>query len=129
MASFSKRKRIRTAVVVIAVLAVAIRLYFEFIPRGVEFYPWTLARVDGPKLTSPNGKRVVRVYFNDAGAMHRGNHWTWVVEHSWLTGNRVICGGFLDPDVASGRVPMPLVWDTNDEVHVQFLPGRDSPGD
>jgi hypothetical protein len=60
-----------------------VRGYFGFIPRGVSLDPWLLARVDGPELRSPDGQRSVRVYFNDAGAMHRGNHWTWVIETNW----------------------------------------------
>jgi hypothetical protein len=59
----------------------AVRAYFAVVPRGASLQAWTLARVDGPELKSPDGRRVVRAYFNDAGAMHSGNHWTWIVEN------------------------------------------------
>lgn len=119
-----KRKlAIVTALVVVLAVA-AVRGYFAIVPRGASFYPWTMARVDGPTLKSPDGRRTVRVYFNDAGAMHSGNHWTWVVEDSWLWGRRVVAEGFLDPDIAVRGQPVPLEWGPRNEVRVNFLPAR-----
>ena len=109
--------------VVIACLAAA-RTYFAFVPRGASFVPWTVARVDGPVLESPDGQRVVRVYFNDAGAMHSGHHWTWVVEQSWLSGRQVVAQGFLGADVAVSGAPIPIQWGPNNEISVTFLPKR-----
>jgi len=104
--------------------AAAIRAYFAVIPRGASFQPWMFARVDGPELTSPDGRRVVRVYFNDAGAMHSGNHWTWVVEDSWWSGRKVVAQGYLGSNVAIGGAPVPLEWGPGDVARVKFLPRR-----
>jgi hypothetical protein len=111
------------AAVVVGALAAA-RTYFAFVPRGASLEPRTLWRVDGPVLRSPDGRRVVRVYFNDAGAMHSGNHWTWLVEDKWWCGRRVVAEGYLGPDVAVGGGPVPLTRGPNNEVRVTFLRRR-----
>lgn len=119
------KRNLAVAAALVVVLGVAaVRGYFAIVPRGASFYPWTMARVDGPILKSPDGQRTVRVYFNDAGAMHSGNHWTWVVEDSWLCGRRVVSEGYLGPDVAVSGAPVPLEWGAHNEIRVQFLAGR-----
>lgn len=119
-----KRKVIIRAACVVLISLAAIRTYFAFVPRGAPLQPWTLARVDGPEFRSPDGRRVVRVYFNDAGGMHSGNHWTWVVEDNWWCGPRVVVEGYLGPDIAVRGGPVPLRWGSNNEVRVKFLPRR-----
>jgi hypothetical protein len=114
---------IATAVALVFAVA-AMRIYFSIVPRGASFFPWTMARVDGPTLRSPDGQRTVHVYFNDAGAMHSGNHWTWIVEDSWLWGRSVVSAGYLDPGIAVKGEPVPLEWGPHNEVQVRFLPGR-----
>jgi len=112
------------AVGAVIVGAAALRAYFAVIPRGASFQPWVLARVDGPELTSPDGRRVVRAYFNDAGAMHSGNHWTWVVEDCWWSGRHVVAQGYLGSDVAVSGAPFPIEWGPADDFRVRFLPRR-----
>jgi hypothetical protein len=119
-----KRKLVIVMAVTALLAVAAVRVYFAIVPRGASFQPWTMARVDGPTLKSPDGQRTVRVYFNDAGAMHSGNHWTWVVEDSWLWGRAVVSVGYLGPDVAVSGEPVPLEWGPHNEVRVRFLPGR-----
>jgi hypothetical protein len=75
-------------------------------------------------MQSPDGRRTVRVFFNDAGAAHSGNHWTWVIEDSWVLGRRVVAQGYLGPEFRMGEQPMPLDWRVGDEVHVKFANGR-----
>src|SRR5262245_23140597 len=108
----SERKRKLTIGVCSLAFACAAtaRTYFTYIPRGARFLPWVLASVDGPVLRSPDGQRRIEVYFNDAGAAHRGNHWTWIVEDSWLLGRRVVAQGYLGPDVRFGEAPVPIKW-------------------
>jgi hypothetical protein len=119
-----KRNILIAAACVAVVALAAVRTYFGFVPRGAAFQPWVLARVDGPELRSPDGRRVVRVYFNDAGGMHSGNHWTWVVEDGWWLGRRVVAEGYLGPDVAVRGAAVPLEWGPDNEVRVRFLPRR-----
>jgi hypothetical protein len=59
------------------------------------------------------------VYFNDAGAMHSGYFWTWVVR-----GNRVIAEGYSDTEVCIGAVPFPLEWIDDRTLAVTFLSER-----
>lgn len=119
-----KRKLTIAIAIAVVLAAAAIRLYFAIVPRGASFYPWTMARVDGPTLKSPDGRRTLRVYFNDAGAMHSGNHWTWVVEDSWLWGRGVVSEGYLGPDIAVRGAPAPVEWRPHNAMRVRFLPGR-----
>jgi hypothetical protein len=119
-----KRKLAIATGLAVVLAVVAVRGYVAIVPRGASFYPWTMARVDGPTLKSPDGQRTVRVYFNDAGAMHSGNHWTWVVEDSWFWGRRVVNQGYVGPEVAVRGKTVPLEWGPHNEVRVQFLAGR-----
>lgn len=73
-------------------------------------------------MTAPNGT-VYDVRVNDAGAMHSGNHWTWVVEYRWLTGMHVVTEGYLEPQVALDSNPIPVTWDGNRPV-LPFAKGR-----
>src|SRR5262245_42535422 len=118
-------RKLATKCVLAVVLTVAtVRSYFAIVPRGASFFPWKMARVDGPTLSSPDGQRTVHVYFNDAGAMHSGNHWTWIVEDSRWWGRRVVTEGYLSSDVAVSGEPVPLEWGSGNDVRVRFLPGR-----
>ena len=74
---------------------------------------------------SPDGRRVVQVKFNDAGAARSGNHWTWLIVDHWLTGKRVIaeraeaylmCG--------EGEVAFPSRWLDGQSLSVSFVAGR-----
>jgi len=91
-------------------------------PWGAGFLPFTLAKVEGPKLQSPDGS-TLRVYFNDAGAAHSGLHWTWVVQNSWLLGKTVVAAGFVSPEVVMGDKPFPLEWKGPHFARVDFDSG------
>lgn len=118
-------KRLARAVFLTLLLAVAVlRAYLAIVPWGASFIPWTMARVDGPWLKSPDGQRTLRVHFNDAGALRSGNHWSWIVEDSWLWGRYVVTESFLDSGVAVSGDPVPLQWGPNNEARVQFRAGR-----
>jgi hypothetical protein len=121
-------RRLMIAVAVIADLLVAyIRAYRHFIPSGTDFYPywsWLGPIQEGPRLASPDGRRVVQVMFNDAGAAHSGNHWTWLIVDRWLTGKRVIAEGYSSPNVRRGDMPFPSRWLDNRTLSMEFVPGR-----
>jgi hypothetical protein len=103
---------------------VAVRLYGELVPWGAGLAPFALARVDGPVLTSPDGSRRIHVYFNDGGATHSGNHWTWFVEHDWMLGRVVVLEGYVGRDVAVSGEPVPATWSHGNRLAVAFLPSR-----
>jgi hypothetical protein len=110
-----------------AALPVAWRVYRRYIPSGTEFYPyfhWLDPIVDGPRLVSPDGRRVVQVEFNDAGAAHSGNHWTWLIVDHWSTGKRVIAEGYSRSEVEHGRVAFPSRWLDGRSLSVTFVSGR-----
>ena len=93
-------------------------------PWGASVGPFVLASDSGPTLRSPDGRRTLQVYFNDAGAMHSGNHWTWVVEDLWLAGPRVVSEGYLGPAIRRGEEPVPLAWANDNRFGIAFAPSR-----
>jgi hypothetical protein len=110
-----------------AVLPVGWRFYRHFIPSGTSFSPyWSFLDpiVEGPRLVSPEGRRVIRVMFNDAGAAHSGNHWTWLIVDDWIAGKRVIAEGYSRPDVRYGKAGFPSRWLDERTLSVAFAARR-----
>src|SRR5437016_2631974 len=106
--------RLRSLMLLVAVVGILIgglaRVYRHVVPVGASFTPYVEYSDLGPKSVSPDGRRVVTIVFNDAGGMHSGNHWTWLVVDDLLTGKRVIAEGFSVPRVRFGEVPFPIEW-------------------
>jgi hypothetical protein len=100
------------------------RLYREYTPKGAKYWAWKDARVVGPTFTSPDGTHTVKVSFNDAGAMHSGNHWMWIVEYSRLSGMRVVAGGFVGPAITIDGEPVEFEWTSQNTFRVKCLSGR-----
>jgi hypothetical protein len=124
---FTMRGMIAAVTVVAVLLAACIRAYRHYIPSGTDFYPywaWLDPIQEGPRLASPDGRRVIQVMFNDAGAAHSGNHWTWLIVDGWLTGKRVIAEGYSSPDVRRGDPPFPSRWLDGRTLSVEFLASR-----
>jgi hypothetical protein len=123
-----RRKHLTWTVAALVAAALALRAYREFVPWGASPQPYLLASRDGPAVTSPDGAVVLRVVFNDAGAAHSGNHWTWFVTHSTLWGRRVVAQGYLGDMVAVGvdgvRAPLPLRWLDDRTLEVEFRTHR-----
>ncbi len=120
------RIRIRTLLIYIAILAIAVsaatRIYHSFVPRGASAMPFLLASVDGGTIESPNGT-VYEVWFNDTGAAHSGAHWTWIVATHPVYGKRVVTEGYLGSEFAVGKLPIPVSWD-GEIPKVPFLSGQ-----
>lgn len=114
-----KKKRIRAICLLGIAVIVPLRIYPEFVPWGASILPYTLARDRGPTLSSPSGARTVHVYFNDAGAMHSGNHMTWVVEDHLLFGPTVVAKGMLNWSIRNGDEPVPLECDEHEKPILQ----------
>jgi hypothetical protein len=117
-------KAFRRTAVILGVLILLTRVYGACIPWGASPIPFTMARIEGPVLSSPDGTRHIHVYFNDAGGAHSGNHWTWFVERHFLIGDIVVTEGYLGADVAVSGAPIPLTWGSDNMVSVSFLQSR-----
>lgn len=106
-------------VIVTFVPLACLRAYRHAIPAGAEFFPFWLASVEGPRLESPDRKRVLQVVFNDAGAAHSGNHWTWLIADDWLMGKRVAAEGYT-----LMRDPIPWRWTDDRTISIEFTAKR-----
>ncbi len=51
--------------------------------------------------------RPYRIYYNDAGAMHSGNFWTWIVRDYGVC-RVVVAQGYSTTGVRKGDVPIPV---------------------
>ncbi len=98
------------------------RLYYAFVPRGAALEPFVGYSRELSPISSPAGK-TYRVFANDAGAMHSGNHWVWVVDHNWITGRHVILEGYVTPEYAAGEAELLVKWQ-GDMPAIQFAAGR-----
>ena len=123
------RFRLKTLFTITAIVAVTVcvaaRTYNQFVPRGLRsdsFTPYFAASNDGGSITSPNGV-TYHIRFNDAGAMHSGNHWTWVISNNFLTGSRLVTEGYLGPEYAVQREQIPVEWE-DDKPILPFRSGR-----
>ena len=109
-----------------ALLVVAAWGFRQVVPAGLRlrsvepFYFWSR---DLGTFTSPEGANEVRVLVNDAGAMHSGNHWAWVITSSAVWGRRIVAEGYVDSAEARGD-SLPLRWLSEDEIEVTFRQGR-----
>src|SRR4051812_33685795 len=98
------------AVVLFGTIAGCWRAYRAVVPAAADFWPFLAASHEGPTLVSPDGTRIIRLYFNDAGAMHSGHHWTWLVTDDWLWGKYVLVAGYSTFPVSCGREPFVFEW-------------------
>jgi hypothetical protein len=99
------------------------RAYRDVVPSGASFTPYTCYSVVKGVYSSPGGRHRVRVVYNDAGAMHSGNHWTWLVTDHWLTGKRVVAQGYRSaPEIWAE--PFEINWVDEDTCVVSFLTKR-----
>jgi hypothetical protein len=90
-----------------------------------SFEPFYFNSRDLGTFPSPEGTNEVKVIVNDAGAVHAGHHWTWVLKCSRLGGKRVVAEGYLDY-VDTRRGTLPLRWLSEGEIEVRFRQGRRS---
>ncbi|HZW07524.1 MAG TPA: hypothetical protein VFF65_10410 [Phycisphaerales bacterium] len=103
-------RRTKRAIAILVLGLLALRLYAEIVPLGASPLPWLLARINGPVLSSP-ARVAVSISYNDAGAMHSGDHWCWIVQRHWLLGNRVVASGYIGAGIA---VENPSAWNWMD---------------
>ncbi len=113
---------IKVSAIAATLVLLLLRGYREFVPAGAKSTAYIMARVDGGTITSPNGNEYA-IQFNDAGAMHSGHHWTWVIDYSWITGLYVKTAGYLGPKYAVDGERIPIEWDEDNPV-LPFENGR-----
>ena len=116
------RKLLIIGTLLAGAICASLRIYHAYVPWGAKPIPYLAASVDGGTIESPNGV-MYEIWFNDAGAMHSGAHWTWVVKDHWLYGKSVVVEGYLGPDFAVDKVPTSITWDEDMPV-IEFLPSR-----
>ena len=72
---------------------------------------------------SPDDRIKISIIINDAGAMHSGYHWTWVVRNNWW-GKEIVATGWLRPiDFIDKK---PIRWIDNNNLKIFFVNGRHS---
>jgi hypothetical protein len=120
----SRTRTLKAVGITLACLTIGARLYSAIIPWGASPVPYVCASVPGPTLYSPDRTRRIDVVFNDAGAAHSGNHWTWFVEDHWLLGGVVVAEGYLGTEVVVSADPVPLSWETDGEISIEFCASR-----
>jgi hypothetical protein len=109
-------------------LLVAVWGFRQIVPAGLRlrsvepFFFWSH---DLGTFPSPASSREVRIVVNDAGAMHSGNHWVWVVAYSPLWGKRIFAEGYVEHDETSVE-SLRLRWLSENEIAVTFRQGRHS---
>ena len=105
-----KYKLLIVVACILLMLLFCMRLYYEFVPRGASLEPFVGYSRELSTINSPAGK-TYRVFVNDAGAMHSGNHWVWVVGQTWGVSVFVLGGGgggSWGGDLGSKTSPPPL---------------------
>jgi hypothetical protein len=82
--------------------------------------------VDGPPLVSPDGAWRLRIRFNDAGGMHSGNHWTWILARDRLGLEYVVAQGYSLAEVRRREAALPIRWIDDRTFLIGFVDGRHS---
>ena len=118
-------KHLLLAMFAIALLfAISFRIYHQYVPRRTRHADlfWRCSS-KGPRLVSPNGT-VYAVYYNDAGAMHSGNHWVWIVGVSDFFGRYTLSEGYLKADHAQIDIsPVVQRWEGEIPI-IRYSKGR-----
>ena len=105
---------------IVAGIVILIRVYHQVVPWSLGWWnplPYLIFSVDHGYVISPDGKKCVHVEINDAGAMHSGNHWMFVVQNSWLSGKHVISGGYVEDSMANP----PVRWIDGSTLEMRYL--------
>jgi len=124
-ASAKARKRIFTIVALVLMLAFGYRCLCAFVPPKVSLEAFLFASTRGQDLRSPDGSQTLSVYINDAGAMHSGNHWVWIVKDDIAFGTRVVVEGYITALERERLTSVPLTVTWNDRtLSVDFSRSR-----
>jgi len=98
-----KKKLIAFACVTVGVTGIVGYMISRSLPFGAMCLPYFIASID-------EGHHVPgmpwQIMYNDAGAAHSGNFWTWVIEDRCIY-QIVVAQGYSTADVRYGHVPLP----------------------
>jgi hypothetical protein len=120
--------RLAGGVAVVTAALLSAWQYHRVVPAGLRLRsvePYFTASRDLGAFPSPEGTREVRVVVNDAGAMHSGNHWVWVLAPTSLGGQRIVAEGYV-PFEETRRETLPLRWLSDSTISLSFRQGRRS---
>jgi len=124
--SSSRRRTFKRAVPYLALVMLAVlvgwRVFRHVIPAGASFFPYTLASVEKGVYEPPSMQTSVTIVYNDAGAAHSGNHWTWLITDHWLTGKRVVFDGYTKASIIDE--PLEISWLDDHTLQMPFAKGR-----
>jgi hypothetical protein len=118
-----RRKKLLTICICIIVgLPLLWRGWREIVPSGASPVPYILGGIHKTVLHSPRGDHTLQIVYNDAGAAHSGNHWTWIIRSHWLLGRKVVAEGYSGTWII--RDPYTVQWQGEDRFAVSFCEGR-----
>ena len=117
-----KQKNLIYLLLVLILPVFCVRFYYEVVPRGASLEPFVGYSRELNSITSPQGK-IYRVFVNDAGAMHSGKHWVWVIDQGWIAGRYVVLEGYVDSEVAAGDAQLLVQWKGEQPI-IQFESAR-----
>lgn len=119
---FRKWRWLLVSVSIIAI-TVAIIAIKQVLPAGLggvrQVVPFLFFSQEVARYPSPDGRDVIIVYVNDAGASHSGWFPAWIVQARWH-GDRVVAKGYL----RDSQGPVPLVWTGPRTFMIEFMKGR-----
>ena len=104
------------ALVIIIALAIG---WTRLVPIGASIQPFLLASTDEGHTIADQPYRII---YNDAGAMHSGNFWTWIIRDYGVC-RVVVREGYSSTEVRKGRVPFP-VRKVGGRTEIGFAKGR-----
>jgi hypothetical protein len=126
----SARKKVWVVGLLAIPLLAGVWGFLQVVPAGLRLRslePYFFWSRDLGVFPSPGGTNEVRVVVNDAGAMHSGNHWIWVVKSPAGSRQRIVAEGYVLYDETS-RETLPLRWVSENEIEVSFRTGRRASG-
>jgi hypothetical protein len=91
--------------------------------RYEAFFLWS---TNHGVMTSPGGSSTIRVVVNDAGAMHSGNHWMWILGRTFVGREKVLGEGYIDNIEYVRARSIPVRWVSENEIEVDFCMSRKS---
>jgi hypothetical protein len=119
----TRRLLLRSAGILLALGLASYYLYRQSMYSVIGRDPLWVSMVteDAGSVSSPNGTTTLYITFHDAGAVHRGNFWTWITVKDWLRGRKLVAEGFSSYPVRYRRAAFPVEWVDEKTFWVTFV--------